>query len=60
MAKGMNIYLLTTIYAIVGTLIYSLLAYYFYPNYVTIPYIVAIFIIVWVVYYFIAKKSKRY
>ena len=58
MAKGMNAYLKTTIFAIVGTLIYSLIAYYFYPNYVTIPYVIIAFLIVWVVYYFIARKRK--
>ena len=58
MAKGMNIYLTTTIFAAVGTLIYSLIAFYFYPNFVTIPYIIIAFLIVWVVYYFIARKKK--
>ncbi|MEK6842321.1 MAG: hypothetical protein AABX84_00755 [Nanoarchaeota archaeon] len=55
-----NIYLKTTISAIIGTLIYSLIAYYLYPNYVTIPYIAVAFIVVWVLYYFIVRKKKNY
>lgn len=58
MSKGMNAYLKTTIFAIIGTLIYSLIAFYLYPNFVTIPYIIIAFLIVWVVYYFIARKKK--
>ena len=59
MKKGdSSLYLWTTIYAIVGTLIYSGIAYYLYPNLMNYYYIGGVFVLVWLVYYLIAKKKS--
>lgn len=53
-----SLYLWTTIYAIVGTLIYSGIAYYLYPSLTNYYYIGGVFVLVWLVYYLIAKKKS--
>ena len=57
---GKNIYLSTTIFAIIGTILYSLIVYFFYPGAINVYYILIFFAIVWAVYYWIAKNKRNY
>lgn len=52
-----NIYISTTIFSIIGTIIYALIVYFLYPSFINALNIVIFFAVVWIVYYLIAKKN---
>lgn len=56
-----KIYLGTTIFAIIGTIVYLLLVWLLYPAYLSVISGIIFFVVVWIVYYFIAKsRHKKY
>lgn len=54
-----NIFLTTTIAAIIGTLVYTLIVYFFYASYISYRNVAIFFVVIWVVYYLFAKFSKK-
>jgi len=63
MKDNYSIYLYTTIFAIIGTIVYSLIVYLFYPRFISFGYIISFFVVVWAIYFLIAKsrlKNKNY
>lgn len=55
-----KIFASTTLFAVIGTIIYALLFYLIYPSYVSVTNLIIFFVVVWIVYYFIAKAKHKY
>lgn len=55
-----KIFASTTLFAVIGTIIYALLFYLIYPSYASVTNLIIFFVVVWIVYYFIAKAKHKY
>lgn len=58
-SSGENLYVSTTIFAIVGTLVYWLIVRFLYGSYISWLNVVVFFIVVWIVYLWVTRRAYR-